>query len=199
MKPSLILIVGLVVALGAGAFGAYGALRPRASRPPLRSSDAIQRVAFAHADATAGGIAPGVQELARNEGFAPAALKRVAVVRGAHLAVVYAVAKGRATCAYLTGGTGGVGGCMQPGSNVLTPRVAIVDGGTYVWGLAAPSVAGVGVDSGGQTFSGSVANGIFAVEIVDGSHGTGPITVTATLDNGSTTNTTLPGIPTPLP
>lgn len=200
MKRTLSLLVAVLAAIGAVAYGAYGGLQARASNPSLHASRTAQHAANAWlARAGAGSaLAPGVQELARNEGVDLAALKQIAAVHGAHPAAVFAATKGTSTCAYLTGGTGAVGGCMQLGLDLLTPRVAVVDEGTYVWGLAAPSVTSVQSRTDGHVFTGSVANGIFAVEIPDGSHGTGPIDLIATA-NGSTTTISLPGIPTPLP
>jgi hypothetical protein len=152
-----------------------------------------------HSRSTSGSaLAPGVEELARNEGLSLAALKQVSVANGAHPARVFAATKGTATCAYLTGGTGAVGGCMRLATDLVAPRIAVVDGGTYVWGLSAPGVSSVQARTGGQTFTGSTSNGIFIVEILDGSHGTDPITLVATA-NGATSTNTLPGIPTPLP
>jgi hypothetical protein len=200
VRRTLILLGVLLAAIGAGAFGAYGALQAHASAKSLalsRPSHVIGKVGNARSTSDSA-LAPGVQELARNEGLSLAALKQVSVANGAHPARVFAATKGTATCAYLTGGTGAVGGCMKLAADLLAPRIAVVDGGTYVWGLSAPSVSSVQARTGGQTFTGSTSNGIFTVEILDGSHGTGPITLVATA-NGSTSTIILPGIPTPLP
>jgi hypothetical protein len=200
MKRTLSLLAALLIAIGAGSLGAYAALQPHASGSPktaVRTSHVLG--VASHSRLTSGsGLAPGVQELARNQGINVAALKPVAAANGAHPAHVYAATEGSATCAYLTGGTGAVGGCTRLGTQLLAPRIAIVDRGTYVWGLAAPTVSSIQARIGGRVFVGSVSSGIFTIEIPDGSHGTGPITLAATAD-GSTTTIALPGIPVPLP
>ena len=199
MKRTLIFI-GASLAIGTAGFGAYGVLRADASgaSPDAARATALARNAAQTRLSVGPGLAAGVRELAQNEGLSLAALERIAETQGEHPAAVYAAGKGTSTCAYLTGGRGAVGGCTQLGTAPLTTRVAIVDGGTYVWGLAKPSVTSVDARTGGQTFRGSVTNGVFVVEITDGSRGTGPIELAVT-SNGSITTIELPGIPTPLP
>jgi hypothetical protein len=87
---------------------------------------------------------------------------------------------------------------MKLDDNLVAPRIAIVDGGTYVWGLAASAVSRIQARTEGQTFTGSVAGGIFTVEISDGSNGTGPIDLQVT-SGSATTSISLPGIPKPMP
>lgn len=200
MKKTIFMIGALIAACAAAALSAYGALQAHASGAPSPTVGATypaSQTASARAGAHSA-VSPGVQELARNEGLDPSSLKQVAIARGQQPAVVFAASKGSSTCAYLTGGTGAVGGCMQLGDNLVAPRVAIVDGGTYVWGLAASNVDRVQAQLGRQTFTGSVAGGIFTIEIANGSNGTGPIDLLAS-SGTSTTTITLPGIPKPLP
>lgn len=87
---------------------------------------------------------------------------------------------------------------MRLGNDLVAPRIAIVDGGTYVWGLAADNVTGVQARTAGQTSAGSVGDGVFSIEIPDGSHGTGQIDLLVSVGS-STATITLPGIPKPLP
>jgi hypothetical protein len=200
MKRALI-FMGALLAIGASGFGAYGALQADASgaSPDAIRANALARNAAQNQLSDGLGLAAGVRELALGEGLSLTALERVAATaQGEHPAGVFAATKGTSTCAYLTGGRGAVGGCMQLGTELLEPRIAVVDGGTYVWGLAKPSVTSIDARTDGQTFHGSVTNGAFAIEIPDGSHGTGPIDLAVT-SNGSTTTIGLPGVPTPLP
>ncbi len=199
MKKTLLMVGALIAACAVAALSAYGALQAHASAAPSRAAGATHP-----ASKTASGrvganpaLSPGVQELARNKGLGLSTLKQVAIARGQHPAVVFAASRGTSTCAYLTGGTGAVGGCMQLGDSIVAPRIAIVDGGTYIWGLAASTVDRIQAQLSGQTFTGSLADGIFTVEISDGSNGTGPIDLLVTAGT-STTTITLPGIPKPL-
>ena len=200
MKKTLLMIGALIAACAAAALSAYGALQAHASGAPSPTVGATypaSQTASARVGAHSA-VSPGVQELARNEGLDLSSLKQVATVRGQRPAIVFAASRGTSTCAYLTGGTGAVGGCMQLGDSIVAPRIAVVDGGTYVWGLAAGTVNGVQAQLGGQTFTGSVADGIFTIEISNGSNGTGPIDLQVT-SGTSKTVISLPGIPKPLP
>jgi len=179
---------------------AYVALQAHASTSAA-SAPRVAHSGSAHGESrfrTGSSLSPGVQELARNDGLAMAALHELAGVSGARPAEIFGAAKGDATCAYLTGGSGAVGGCMRLGTELVMPRLAIVDGGTYVWGLAADQVTGVQVRSAGQTFNGSVGAGAFSIEIPDGSHGTSPIDLIVATGSSATT-IPLPGVPKPLP
>lgn len=201
MKKILLTIGALIAACAVVALSAYGALQAHASAAPSHDAPVATRAASKTASGLVGGnsaLSPGVQELARNEGLDLSTLKQVATAQGQRPAIVFAAPKGTATCAYLTGGTGAVGGCMQLGDSIVAPRIAIVDGGTYVWGLAASTVDRVQAQLGGQTFTGSLVDGIFTIEISNGSNGTGPIDLQ--VGSGTTTTTvSLAGIPKPLP
>lgn len=200
MRKTVLTIGALIAACAAAALSAYGALQAHASAAPSRAAEATHPASQTASDWVGANpaLSSGVQELARNEGLDPSSLKQVAIARGQHPATVFAASKGTSTCAYLTGGTGAVGGCMQLGDNLVAPRIAIVDGGTYVWGLAASNLDRVQAQLGGHTFTGSVTGGIFTIEIANGSNGTGPIDLLAS-SGASTTTITLPGIPKPLP
>jgi hypothetical protein len=193
MKKAIVsVIAALVVAVTA--LSAYAAIdtrhatRARGSRPDATSVR----------QASSGGYAfgAGVAELARNQGLDLASLKQLATSRGAHPASVWGTTSGTSTCAYLTGGTAAIGGCMHLGANLVVPRLGIVDGGTYVWGLAAPGVSGVQAHVGRETLTGSIAGGLFVLEIPDGSHGTASVDLVVTAGSSSTT-ISLPGIPAP--
>ena len=123
-----------------------------------------------------------------------ASLKQLSVSKGSQPATVWGTEKGSATCAYLTGGNAAIGGCLELGTNL----VAIGDGGTYVWGLAAPTVGSARAEIGGESFTGTVDAGTFIIEIPDGSHGTAPIDLLVSAGS-SATMVSLPGIPKPLP
>lgn len=198
MKKTVVAVVLLAAAISGTT--AYFALQALAST----STAAAPRVAHltarsAHSRFVAGSpLSPGVQELARNEGLPLAALHELAATSGDHPATIFGAGKGNATCAYLSGGNGAVGGCTRLGTDLVAPRLAIVDGGTYVWGLAASEVTKVQARTAGQTFNGSVSGGVFSIEIPDGSHGTGPIDLLVNT-RSSTTTISLPGIPKPLP
>jgi hypothetical protein len=85
---------------------------------------------------------------------------------------------------------------MKLDGGAIAPRISVVDGVTYVWGLVAGSVTAVQAHLGDRSFAGSVDQGIFAIEIPNASHGTGPIDV---IVNGTpSTVVHLPGVPTPL-
>jgi hypothetical protein len=200
MKKTLLMIGALIAACAVAALSAYGALQAQASAAPSHAAGATHPASKTARGLVGGNsaLSPGVQELARNEGLGLSALKQVAIARGQHPAVVFAASKGTSTCAYLTGGTGAVGGCMHLGDNLVAPRIAIVDGGTYLWGLAAGTVDRVQAQLSGQTFTGALADGIFTVEISDGSNGTGPIDLLVT-SGTSTTTISLPGIPKAMP
>jgi hypothetical protein len=199
MKKTLLIIGALSAACAFAALSAYGALQAHASAAPSHAARTTH-LALMTPRSLAGSSppSPGVQELARNEGLDLSSLEQVAVARGQRPAMVFAASRGTSTCAYLSGGTGAVGGCMHLGDSIVAPRIAIVDGGTYVWGLAAGTVDRVQAQLGGQTFTGSVADGIFTIEISNGSNGTGPIDLLVT-SGSSTTTISLPGIPTPMP
>ncbi|HEX6763588.1 MAG TPA: hypothetical protein VF094_12390 [Gaiellaceae bacterium] len=200
MKKYLVTVCAVIAAGAIATLSAYGARHARAA--DIGSARAVVSHPSAKGEATHLAVAPalsaGVQELAGDEGLAPSSLKELAVAHGDRPATVFGTSKGTSTCAYLTGGTGAVGGCMQLGANMIAPRIGIVDGGTYVWGLAANSVDRVQARTGGQTFAGSITGGIFTIEISNGSNGTGPIDLLVT-SGSSTTTITLPGVPKPIP
>jgi hypothetical protein len=200
MKKRFPMIGALTAACAVAALSAYGALQAHASAAPSRAAELTHSTSKTQRGrlAASSALSPGVRELARNEGLDLSLLKQVAVARGQRPAMVFAASKGTSTCAYLTGGTGAVGGCMKLDDNLVAPRIAIVDGGTYVWGLAASAVSRIQARTEGQTFTGSVAGGIFTVEISDGSNGTGPIDLQVT-SGSATTSISLPGIPKPMP
>lgn len=200
MKKTLIIIGALLAgACGVAALSAYGARQAHATpSSAARVTHSAAKMARSIRLGAPSVPSPGVQQLARNEGLASSELHEIAATSGAKPAAIFGAAKGTATCAYLTGGNGAVGGCMHLGTDLVVPRTAIVDGGTYIWGLAAKDVTGVHARIGGQTFDGSVNNGVFTIEIGDGSHGTPSIDLL--VNTGTSTRTiSLPGIPTPLP
>ena len=86
---------------------------------------------------------------------------------------------------------------MQLDGALVTPRVSIVDGATYAWGLAAANVSSVSAQVDGQQATGTVSNGIFSVALPDGAHGTGPISLSVGAGNATAT-VNLPGIPKPV-
>lgn len=199
MKKTLIIICALTGACAVAALSAFGARQGHAT--PSRAAQVTHASAKVARSIRLGAPSvpsQGVQELARDEGLAVGELREIAATSGAKPAAIFGAAKGTATCAYLTGGTGAVGGCMHLGTDLVVPRTAIVDGGTYIWGIAAEDVTGVQARVGGQAFHGSVNNGVFSVEIGDGSHGTPSIDLLVNTGT-STTTISLPGIPTPLP
>lgn len=199
MKKGTLTILALAAI---SALAAHGALQARASITPRSPAAGVARsgakTGVRPLAAASALTPPGVEELARNQGLDLASLRQLAVTQGPRPATVVGASKGVSTCAYLTGGAGAVGGCMQLGGNLITPRIAIIDGGTYVWGLAASSVDRVQARTGGQIFAGSIDGGIFTVEVSDGANGSGPIDLLVT-SGAATTAITLPGIPKPLP
>jgi hypothetical protein len=138
----------------------------------------------------------GALELAAAAGLKAASLRRLTVAEGTHPAVVLGASQGDRTCAYLSRGGGAVGGCMKLDGAVVAPRISVVDGVTYVWGLAAASVTAVHARVADDTFAGSVDRGIFTIEIPNASHGAGPIDLI--IDNPGAAVLHLPGVPTPL-
>jgi hypothetical protein len=135
MKRTLAVLL-VAAAAAVGVVSAHGALRHPQSANSARAS--VKSVRQSARTAFNSAFAPGVIELAQNERLAVSSLKTAAA---SGRASIVAGQKGDSTCIYLTGGTHAVGGCAQLNGKALAPRIGIVDGGTYAWGLAAPSSA----------------------------------------------------------
>lgn len=195
MKKALFAVALLAAAIAGTT--SYFALQAHASTEAA-STPSVSALPAQAGHSPESALSSGVQELARNEGLAIAALRKLAATSGGRPATILGARKGSATCAYLTGGNGAVGGCMRLGNELVAPRIAIVDGGTYVWGLAASNVTGIQARTASQTSTGYVGDGVFSIEIPDGSHGTDQIDLLVSVGS-STTKITLPGIPKPLP
>jgi hypothetical protein len=190
MKRTLAVLL-VAGAATVGVVSAHGALRhPQSANANRTSASAVRHTARTKLTST---FAPGVVELAQNEGLSLSSLTTAAT---AGQASVVAGQQGNSTCIYLTGGTHAVGGCAQLSGKALAPRIGIVDGGTYAWGLADSRVSGVTVSVNGRSYPAVVRNGVFIAAIPDGSHGSGPIEITADFNN-STQTFSFPGIPVP--
>lgn len=191
MKRTIALLLVAAAVVG-GAVSAHAALQGKTSHQ-LRHSSGTTRHTAKHVSTS--GIPAGVAELAQNDGVALGSLtKALSSDQGS----IYSANKGDTTCIYLSGGNHAVGGCTALDGNSLAPRIGIVDGGTYAWGLADPQVTGVTTAVDGGSYAGAVGNGVFLVSLPDASHGSGSIRIVSQTENSSETFN-FPGVPTPLP
>lgn len=193
MKRVIITVAIIGTLAVAGGVSARGAFRQKAAESHRISAAVRSHVVQARRLLE---VSKGARELARHEGIPSTALKRLTTTSGLNPAAVFGAKKSGAMCAYITRGNGAAGGCMRLANSLVIPRVSIIDGGTYVWGLVDGSVSSVDASTEGRQFSGSISNGLFVIELPDGSHGSGPIELYVT-SSGKQTAVHLPGIPTP--
>jgi hypothetical protein len=103
----------------------------------------------------------------------------------------------------LTGATGSCHAALRQAGGAIEADVAIVDGKTFVLGLARDDVTGVTVaaapqaGTATQTFKADLTHNTFLAALPFGQHGTGPLEVNVTLHDGSARTVEMPGIPTP--
>jgi hypothetical protein len=103
----------------------------------------------------------------------------------------------------LHGASGSCHVALRQAGGAAEAEVAIVDGRTFVLGLAADDVTGVAVTAAPranapqETFDAQVTHNVFLAELPFGERGTGPIELTITLQDGAARPLDLPGIPIP--
>jgi hypothetical protein len=103
----------------------------------------------------------------------------------------------------LHGASGSCHVALRQAGGTVEAELAIVDGRTFILGLAADDVTGVAVAAASRAnapqekLNARLTHNIFLAELPFGTHGTGPIELTITLKDGTTRPLGLPGIPTP--